>query len=579
VAGGHAAQNLAINQNLSMNRTTAMTMRTGGQIIIDCLEAQGVDRIFCVPGESYLPVLDALHDTTIQTIVTRHEGAAAIMAEADAKLTRRPGLCMVTRGPGATNAALGIHIARQDSTPLVMLVGQIASSMRGRDAFQEVDYRQTFGDLAKWADEIDSADRVPEMLNRAFHVALSGRPGPVVLAMPEDMLAATTAARPGPLVNVTAPSPNADQVARFIAMMEAAKDPIVVAGGSQWTEDDVTALHALSERFDVPVSCSFRRQHLFDHMHPNYAGDAGLGINPKLVSRLKDADLVVLLGGRFSEVPSQDYTLLGIPQAKQKLVHVHACSNELGRVYAADLAIQSGAGAFVSAVLTATLDEPRDNPKRGPAAHAEYRIWTDTPKPSPGKVELGGIMTRLRQIAADDALMVNGSGNSSVWVHRYWRYRQHNSQLAATAGSMGYGLPSAIAGKLRESHRQVICLVGDGCFQMTMQDFATAVQYDVPIIVIIADNGMHGTIRMHQERHFPGRVVATDITNPDFEMFAQSCGGFGATVTSNEQFAGAFTEAVASGKPAIINLKLDPQALTPMKTLDEIRDDALAARR
>jgi acetolactate synthase-1/2/3 large subunit len=553
-------------------------MRTGGQIIIDCLQAQGVDRIFCVPGESYLPVLDALHDTEIETIVTRHEGAAAIMAEADAKLTRRPGICMVTRGPGATNAALGIHIARQDSTPLIMLVGQIARDMRGRDAFQEVDYRQTFGDLAKWADEIDSAERVPEIINRAWHVALSGRPGPVVLAMPEDMLREPANVSPGPLVAVTPPAPSAEQVEEFVEMLDAAKNPIVVAGGSQWTAEDVAALRTLSERMDLPVSCSFRRQHLFDHLHPNYAGDAGLGVNPNLVARLKDADLVVLLGGRFSEVPSQDYKVLGIPEPSQTLVHVHACSNELGRVYAPDLAIQAGAGAFLSAVLASTADRTDAAPQRGPQAHAEYRGWTDSPKPSPGAVELGGIMAMLRDLTDDDALMVNGSGNASVWVHRYWRYRQHNSQLAATAGSMGYGLPAAIAGKLRAPDGDVICLVGDGCFQMTMQEFATAAQYDVPIIVMIADNGMHGTIRMHQERHFPGRVVATDIQNPDFAAFAEACGGHGETVTANDQFADAFSRAKSSGKPALINLKLDPQALTPVKTLDEIREEALAAR-
>ena len=552
-------------------------MRTGGQLIIDCLQRQGVDRIFCVPGESYLPVLDALHDTDIETIVTRHEGAAAIMAEADAKLTRRPGICMVTRGPGATNAALGIHIAKQDSTPLVMLVGQIARDMRGRDAFQEVDYRQTFGDLAKWADEIDSAERVPEMINRAFNVALSGRPGPVVLAMPEDMLREPADVSPGPVVAVTPPAPGAGQVGQFVEMLDAAKTPIVVAGGAQWTAEDVAALRVLSERFDLPVSCSFRRQHLFDHLHPNYAGDAGLGVNPKLVARLKDSDLVILLGGRFSEVSSQDYKVLGIPKAMQTLVHVHACSDELGRVYAADLAIQSGAGAFLSAVLAATSDRATARATSGPEAHADYRAWTDAPRPSPGAVELGGVMASLRDLAGD-ALMVNGSGNASVWVHRYWRYRQHNSQLAATAGSMGYGLPAAIAGKLRQPERDVVCLVGDGCFQMTMQEFATAVQYNVPIIVLVADNGMHGTIRMHQERHFPGRVVATDITNPDFAMFAQSCGGHGETVTANDQFADAFARAKASGKPALINLKLDPQALTPVKTLDEIREDALAAR-
>lgn len=544
-------------------------MKTGGQLIVAALEAQGVQRVYGVPGESYLAVLDALHDSPIRTVITRHESGAAMMAEAEGKLTGRPGVCFVTRGPGATNAAAGIHVAQQDSTPLVVFVGQIERAMRGRDAFQEVDYRQMFGGMAKWVAEIDSAERVPEMVSRAFHTAMSGRPGPVVLALPEDMLVETADAPVAPAAVAAEPAPpptHAQEAARLLA---AARRPLVIAGGSRWTPDSAAALRSFAEAWRLPVACSFRRQMLFDHAHPLYAGDVGLGINPKLVARIRDADLLVLLGGRLSEVPSQSYGLLGIPDPGVPVIHVHPGAEELGRVYRPALAVNAVPGAFLDALAPLPASPAAADWAAG--ANADYHAWSDTPPTTPGAVQMGAVMAWLRDTLPDDAVITNGAGNYATWIHRFWRFRRFGTQLAPVCGSMGYGLPAAVAAKLAAPDRTVVCFAGDGCFQMTGLEFGTAAQEGANIIVVVVDNAMYGTIRMHQEREYPGRVSGTALRNPDFAALARAYGGHGETVERTEEFAPAFTRAQNAGRPAIIHVKIDGEALTPTRTLSQIR--------
>ena len=542
-------------------------MKTGGQLLIECLEAQGVDRVFCVPGESYLAALDAMHDAKIEVINARQEGGAAMMAEADGKLTGRPGVCFVTRGPGATNAAAGVHVAKQDSTPMVLFVGQIGRRMKGREAFQEVDYRQTFRDLAKWVEEIDHADRIPEIISHAWHVAMSGRPGPVVLALPEDMLRDEVEAAPAPFVRVAEPAPSPRDMAALAEMLQGAERPVLALGGSRWDEASVAAVHAFAEKHDLPVTVTFRRQGLFDHEHPNYAGDLGLGPNPALKALVAESDLLILLGARMSENPSQGFELLDIPAPQMKLVHIHPGAEELGRIYAPTLAINAAPGAFLEA---AEGMPARASDGRVKAAHDAYLGWTGQPPATPGDAEMGPIMSHLRA-TAPDAIACNGAGNYAVWVHRFWRFRRYGQQLAPTSGSMGYGLPAAVAAKLRRPEQEVICFAGDGCFQMTGQEFGALAQYDLPVIVILVDNAIYGTIRMHQERDYPVRVVGTDLKNPDFAALARAYGGHGETVEKTEEFAGALERARASGKPAIIHVKTSPEALSPTLTISGLR--------
>ncbi|MFQ5623844.1 MAG: thiamine pyrophosphate-binding protein [Paracoccaceae bacterium] len=540
-------------------------MRTGGQILVECLEAQGVDRVFCVPGESFLAVLDALFDSPIRTVGTRHEGGAAMMADAEGKMTGRPGVAFVTRGPGATNAAAGVHIARQDSTPMVLFVGQIGRRMRGRDAFQEVDYRQTFRDLAKWVDEIDHADRIPEVISHAWHLAMSGRPGPVVLALPEDMLRETPDAAAADQVNVAAPAPSPEDIAAFGKLLTAAERPFMVLGGSRWRRGDKARVEAFSAAWGLPAGCSFRRQYLFDNLHPNYAGDVGLGINPALKKRIAESDLLLLLGARFSENPSQGFSLIDIPGPQMKLVHVHPGAEELGRIYNAALEINATPGEFLAAAAGLPARSRSTN------AHDDYRAWSDTPPYGPGAVKMSAVMEHLRATLPDDAIMTNGAGNYAIWLHRFWRYRHFDGQLSPTSGSMGYGLPAAIAAKLRKPEREVICLAGDGCFQMTGQEFGTAVQEGANVVVLVVDNGIYGTIRMHQEKKYPGRISATDLRNPDFAALARAHGGHGETVEVQEDFAPALARARAAGKPALVHLKTDAEAITPAATLAGLR--------
>jgi acetolactate synthase I/II/III large subunit len=555
---------------------TQFPSRNGGRLIVDALVAQGVDHVFCVPGESYLAVLDALHDATINVTVCRQEGGAAMMAEAAGKLTGRPGICMVTRGPGATNASHGVHIAMQDSSPMILFIGQIETGMREREAFQEVDYKAFFGSMAKWVVEIDKVERIPELVTRAFRVAMQGRPGPVVIALPEDMLMAQAAIADAARVEPARTWPGNADMMRLQSLLWAAKRPFVIAGGSGWSEMAVASLVRFAERFDLPVGTSFRRQMLFPADHSNYAGDVGIGPNPKLAARIKEADLLILAGGRLSEMSSSSYTLLDIPTPKQSLVHIHAGAEELGRVYQPTLAIHASPQAFASALEG--LQPPGSLPWSGETrqANADFHAWTDEPKAIPGVFQYGEVISWLRGRLPEDAVICNGAGNYAIWVHRYLRFRRFGTQLAPTSGSMGYGVPAAVAAKALDRDKMVVCFAGDGCFLMNGQEFATAVQYDLPIIVLVIDNGIYGTIRMHQEREFPGRVSATKLKNPDFAAYATAFGGHGETVRTAAEFGPAFERAVASGKPSILHCLMDPEAITPMTTLTKIREQALA---
>ncbi|UJW74167.1 thiamine pyrophosphate-binding protein [Rhizobium sp. SL42] len=546
--------------------------RTGGELIVEALKANGVERVSCVPGESYLAVLDALKDSGIETLVCRQEGGAAMMADAWGRLTGKPGICMVTRGPGATNASAGLHVARQDSIPMILFIGQVQRDAREREAFQEVEYRRAFTEFAKWVGEIDDARRIPEFVTRAFAIATSGRPGPVVLTLPEDMLVdEVEAPEAKPFMPVEA-HPGPAHIAKLGELLAEAKKPLVILGGTRWNETSVAAFQDFAARFKLPVGCSFRRQMLFDHTHPSYAGDVGIGINPALAKEVREADLIIMLGGRFSEMPSSGYSLIDIPYPAQTLVHVYPDPSELGRVYRADLAVCAAPAEFVDAL--ASLEAPA-NPvwaARTESMHQAYLNWSTAPKVSPGKVQMGAIMDWIEANTATNTVFTNGAGNYATWLHRFHRFQAFNTQAAPASGSMGYGLPAAVAAKQLFPDREVICFAGDGCFMMHGQEFATAIRYNLPIITLVINNSMYGTIRMHQEREYPGRVSATDLTNPDFAALARAYGGHGETVETTEDFASAFERARASGKPAIIEIKLDPEAITPTRTLTQIRE-------
>jgi acetolactate synthase-1/2/3 large subunit len=552
--------------------------RTAAEVLIDQLVIHGARHVFCVPGESYIAALDAMVDRPLEVTVCRQEGGACIMAEAMGKLTGRPGICFVTRGPGATNASSGLHIAQQDSTPLILFVGQIAREYREREAFQELDYRAVFGSIAKWVTEIDDAARVPELISRAFHVATSGRPGPVVIALPEDMLVERVVATDAPACEPVETSPGPADMRRLQTLLDEAQRPIALLGGSRWSKTACAAMQQFAERFMLPVATTFRRAHLFDPFHPCYAGDLGIGPNPKLLARVKDADLVMLIGGRLGEMPSQSYTLFDIPGPRQTLVHVHPGAEELGRVYRPALAIHATPSAFAAALDGLAPPEKVAWSVATPAAHAEFLEWTAKPAQVPGAVNLGEIIAGLRDRLPAETIICNGAGNFSIWVHRFWRYRRYGTQLAPIVGSMGYGVPAAIAAKRLMPERTVIAFAGDGDFLMTGQELATAMQYELPVIIVIADNGMYGTIRMHQERHYPARVIGTELKNPDFAALARAYGAFGALVEKTADFTAAFDAALASGKPAVIHLKVDPQAITPATTIDAIRKAAQAAQ-
>src|SRR3954469_17560105 len=552
--------------------------RTAAEVLVEALIKNGVRHVFCVPGESYLAVLDAFHDRDITVTVCRQEGGAAMMAEAVGKATGRPGVCFVTRGPGATNASPGIHIAQQDSTPLIMFAGQVARDVKGREALQELDYRAAFGGMAKWVTEIDDAARVPEIVSRAFYTATNGRPGPVVIALPEDMLRERVVAADAPAYEPIETSPGAAEMRKLEELLHQAERPLVIVGGSRWSAPARDAMQRFAQRFALPVATSYRRLPLFDPLHPCYAGDLGIGPNPKLVARIKNSDLVLLVGGRLGELASQGYSLFDIPGPQTKLVHVHPGAEELGRLYRPHLAIHASPLPFAEAAEAMQPASSFAWRSLTQTAHADYLAWTDTATEQPGGVNLGAIMVWLRENLPDDTILCNGAGNYAAWIHRFYRFRRFATHIAPTSASMGYGMPSAIAMKRLYPERTVISVNGDGDFLMNGQEFATAVQYELRIVVIVCDNGLYGTIRMHQEREYPGRVSATTLRNPDFAAYARAFGGFGITVERTQDFAAAFRAAQESGQPAIIHLKIDPDASTPVSTLSKIRAQALAAR-
>ncbi|NVI07561.1 thiamine pyrophosphate-binding protein [Paraburkholderia youngii] len=564
------------------NSASHTARTTGARLVVDALLTHGVERVFCVPGESFLAVLDSLHDETerIQTIVCRHEAAAANMAEAVGKLTGLPGVALVTRGPGATHASIGVHTAFQDSTPMILLIGQCAREHLDREAFQEIDYRRMFGQMAKWVAQIDDPKRIPEYLSHAFHTATSGRPGPVVLALPEDVLSDACDAVPGaPAYHRVAASPSAAQIARLSELLEGAQRPMVIAGGSGWTAAACADLRRFIENWQLPIGLAFRFQDTFDNEHPNYAGDVGLGVNPALAQRIRDADLLLTLGPRLGEATTNGYTLLDIPKTKQTLVHVHQGAEELGRVYAADLPIVSGMPE-----LTAMLAElkPSTSGKLAWAgaaeeAHRAYLEWRK-PRPTPGDVQMGEVIEQLRAHLPEDAIVTNGAGNYATWLHRHFSYRHFRSQLAPTSGAMGYGVPAALAAKSLYPQRAVVALAGDGCFMMAAQELATAMQYDLRVLFIVVNNSHFGTIRMHQERHYPHRVHGTGLTNPDFAAFARSFGAHGETVERTADFLPALQRAIESQLPAVIEIRMPQEASTPAATLEMIREQGRRMR-
>lgn len=550
----------------------AETVRTAAQTLVDCLVAQGATHAFCVPGESYLAVLDALHDVrdTLRLITCRHEAGAANMAEAHGKLTGRPGLCFVTRGPGATHAAIGVHTARQDSTPMILFIGQVARADRDREAFQEVDYRQMFAPLAKWVAEIEDPARMAEYVSRAYAIAMNGRPGPVVLALPEDMLVEACPApeRRCERIEAANPAPAPAALSRFRELLAGSARPLVLLGGSGWSEAGLASLKDFAQANRLPVATTFRRKALFDNTHPNYAGDLGIGPNPKLAERVKQADLLIVFGSRLSEMTTSGYTLITPPVPSQRLIHIHPDPDELGKVYQPALAVASGLDEAAHALAGLTVDSSR---WAGAAekAHADYRNWVQPVAVGEG-VNLSEVMAHLGSTLPHDAILTNGAGNFAAWLHRFYQHRRCRTQLAPTSGAMGYGVPAAVAAKIVHPERTVVCLAGDGDFMMTAQELATAVQYGANVIVLISNNGVYGTIRMHQDREYPGRVSGTELVNPDFVAFAAAFGCHAAKVERTEDFPAAFEAARQSNRPAVLELSVSARHIAPNKVLSDL---------
>ncbi len=554
--------------------------RSGGRILVDQLKVHGVDTAFCVPGESYLDVLDALFDSRdkIRLIVCRQEGGAAFMSEAYGKLTGKPGICFVTRGPGATNSSIGVHTAFQDSTPMILFIGQVGGDVVEREAFQEMDYRRVFGQMAKWVAQIDRAERIPEFLSHAFHVAVSGRPGPVVLSLPEDMLGSqASVADARPYARIKA-HPGSSAMEQMREMLDQSSRPLVILGGGDWTASACADIRSFVEANNLPAACSFRRQDLFDNRLPNYCGDVGIGIGPKLAERVRSADLILAIGPRLGEMTTGGYTLFGVPNPKQKFIHVHPGAEELGRVYRAELMMNAGMAEFSR--LAATLP-PVDSSRWRDWTHAARADYVANLKHGPmaGPVDLGEIMAFLRERLPEDAIVTNGAGNYSGWVHRFYQYTGFRTQLAPTNGAMGYGVPSAVAAKVVHPDRMVVSFSGDGCFLMNGQELATAAQYALPVIFIVVNNGMYGTIRMHQEREYPARVYATALDNPDFAALARAYGLHGETIEKTGDFEAAFERAIASGKPALLEVRIDPNVISTRTSLAAIREQAVKAGR
>jgi acetolactate synthase-1/2/3 large subunit len=575
-----STMNPAVNAD---RQTTALPARSGGQVLVDQLVIHGVTQAFCVPGESYLPVLDALHEVRDRLALTvcRQEGGAANMAEAWGKLGSGPGICFVTRGPGASNAAIGVHTARQDSTPLILFIGQVGSDFLEREAFQEVDYRQMYGGIAKWVASIDRVDRIAELVARAFHEATSGRPGPVVLALPEDTLSASAIVPDARCYTAIQATPGTAQMLQMHELLAAAQRPLLLLGGSFWSAGGRAAVADYAHRHGLPVACAWRFQDAFDNRDSHYAGEVGIGVNPRLAARIRAADVIVAAGARLGEMTTSGYTLLEVPQPAQRLVHVYPDPGEIGRVYQPALGIVSSADGWALALQSLPAPAPgaaataRADWLAG--ARADYADWR-VPRPQPGALDYTAVILHLDRSLPADAIITNGAGNFASPLHRFFRHRQHKTQLAPSSGAMGYGVPAAIAAKLRYPARTVVAVTGDGDFLMTGQELATARQYGAAITVLLVNNGMYGTIRMHQERQFPGRVYGTDLVNPDFDALARAYGCLGERVARTADFEAAFGRALAAnrnGQPALLELMVDPEALTANQTLSEIRQKAL----
>jgi acetolactate synthase I/II/III large subunit len=553
--------------------------RTGAQVLVDQLIIHGVDTAYCVPGESYLAVLDALYDTReqIRLVVCRQEGGAAYMADAYGKLTGRPGICFVTRGPGATNASVGVHTAFQDSTPMILFIGQVARPFLDRGAFQELDFGRMYGQMAKWVVRIDDPGRIPELMARAFTLATSGRPGPVVIALPEDMLreaAAVTDAEPYQAVQA---SPGAAEMMRLREMLAAAQRPLMLLGGTTWTAQAVGDIAAFAEANRLTTASTFRRQDRIDNLHPCYAGDLAIAPDPNLAARVREADLVLAVGSRLSEIVSSSYTLFDVPRPKQSLVHVQMGVEELGRVYQAKLSINAGMVQFAAAARALRPVDSSAWAASTETAHKDYLEYS-LPVSNPGALQLAEIVSSLRDLLPRDTIVANGGGNFAGWVHRFWRYREFGTQLGPTSGSMGYGVPAGVAAAVAHPERTVLSFSGDGCFLMNGQEIATAIQYGAAPIFFVVNNGMYGTIRMHQEREYPGRVSGTALTNPDFAALARAYGLHGETCERTAEFAPAFERARRSGRAALIELRLNPEAISTRTTLSKIREASLASK-
>ncbi|URD60650.1 thiamine pyrophosphate-binding protein [Sphingomonas sp. KRR8] len=551
-------------------------LRTGGRLLVDQLVLNGCDRIFTVPGESFLAVLDALHDTPeIETVVCRQEGGVAYMADADGKLTGRPGVAFVTRGPGATNASAGVHVAFQDSTPMILFVGDLDRRDKDREGFQEVDFPAFFGPIAKWAARIDDARRIPEYVARAWRVATSGRPGPVVLAIPEDMLRDEVGVPDRPPVPPVVESPDPAAIATLFELLKEAAAPVAIVGGADWSPCAAHHFANFAARHGIPTAAAFRRQDAIANDCRAYAGNLGYGPNPKLQQRVRDADLLLVVGARLGEATTDGYTLITPDHPGQTIVHVHPDPNELGRVYHADLPIVADMGEFAQ-VIDSWADPELVRFGSGDEAHAEWLEWSE-PKPRDGvTLDLGPCVKQLREALPADTIVCNGAGNFSGWVHRYWRYASTPTQLAPTSGTMGYGLPAAVAAALRFRDRAVLCVAGDGDFLMNGQELATAAQYGADLIVLIVDNGSYGTIRMHQEREYPARLSATELRNPDFAALARAYGGWAATIERTEEFAPALQDALGRKGIRLLHCKTDVEVISHATTVTRLRERASA---
>jgi acetolactate synthase-1/2/3 large subunit len=540
------------------------TPRSGAQTLVDQLLIHGVDTIFCVPGESYIAVLDALYDQQgrIRLVSARQEGGAAFMAEAYGKLTGRPGVCFVTRGPGASNASIGIHTAFHDSTPLVLFIGQVARGFSEREAFQEIDYRRMFGPIAKWVTQIDDPARVPELLARAFQLAVSGRPGPVVIALPEDMQDEQVAvADAAPYQRVQA-HPGAAQIATMRSLLAAAERPLLIVGGGDWSAGAAGDIRAFAQSSLLPAVASFRAQDIIDNRAAEYVGALGVGANPALKERIAQADLLLVAGDRLSELVTDDYQLLSVPRPRQQLIHVFPEPSELGRVYQAELPILAGMAEFAAAARAMPPVDGTRWAAWAAAARTDYTRYLQH-QPTDGAIDLGAVFAHLRERLPRDAIITNGAGNYTAWCHRFLQFSVYRSQVAPINGTMGYGVPAAVAAKLVHPERTVVAFAGDGCFLMNGQELATAMRYELNIIIIVINNAVYGTIRMHQERRFPSRQIGTDLANPDFARYAEAFGAYGEVVTRTAEFAPAFERAAAAGRPALLELRTEIDSISP----------------